>query len=1202
MLPSAQPPEADLFHSKYCINHVNYASDCKGDCQSYNDIESTVSVENDSSNENIRIMVWNVQGLGTKFLEKDFLLNIFEYDVIILLETMKLDTYQPNTGKHIFKHYQRKYQHPKARKPSGGIGILIRENLYSSNVVSIAKATDFVVWLRISQFDKNEVMHLGGVYVPPLDSTSTFSSFKNNNAYHLIQQDITHFSRIGSVAVCGDFNARTGSLSDFLFSPGKDSPCIINRETPPSQVSFPNKIRYSEDSKTNRYGKDLIDMCRSSNMRIMNGYYRNDKNTGQFTCYTPCGKSLIDYLICDPICFESLQYFKIMPLNSYSDHRSLTFAFKQLKLTSTQQNPERHDSNKTKKFFRYVFDPKSIVGITEQLQSHNSQSLYDGMVHSVTSDKGVNDAVNKFYALLESAIAENCTKKCQRPATNTFPKNEWFDEECKCLKRRTNDFPKTHDLNIDDNLKQYHIHKRNYKALTQKKKRQHYNKIREDLDELNSNSNEYWKYWNKINNNAAYKTSTNGISLETFETYFKKIQSPPDHAVSKFDNGFLKQISEFVQCYDSSTIEPSVTDQPITVNEVQQAMDSLKFGKAPGIDGICNDFYKYLSNHLCQPLALLFNYIWERGIYPDKWTEGIIQPLHKKGNINEADNYRKLTLMASMGKIFESIINKRFIFQTETMNVEDPHQFGFTRDCRTSDNVFILDTLISFQKSEKKQLHVAFIDFSKAFDYVNRTFLYYKMLKTGYSNKLLKIIQSMFSQATAKVRWHGKLGSEINSTFGVLQGGIVSPKLFNLYLSDLKEYLDESCGVTIYGTTFTHLLYADDLVLISENSKGLQTLLENLGNYCKKWHLIINYQKSKVMQFGKAGNRKEVTVLTIEGETLEIVSSYKYLGHVISSSVNIHKIMYEHLAVQAQRAMHSLKEKIKTSVGYLTPKLSIKMFDTHILPILEYHSEIWFSLKEISDLEKIQLKFLKNMLGVRYQTSTVAVLADTGRFPLFVRQQVSAIKYLDRLNSNTCPLLVRKCFEIQTQLHDKSSTCWLSRLHKAMSQLGQTINFNRPSLTINSIYETIQNKMFSEINDSAMNPKLRTYKHFKLEARIESYLNGNFPRSIYSNIARLRLVSHNLNIELGRHKRPLVPAEQRICEKCGLDEVEDEFHCIMKCEKWAELRLNLIQSACNAIDGFLVLNPYEQFCRILNNQNSNMTYSLGKFLQKAFTN
>ena len=73
-----------------------------------------------------------------------------------------------------------------------------------------------------------------------------------------------------------------------------------------------------------------------------------------------------------------------------------------------------------------------------------------------------------------------------------------------------------------------------------------------------------------------------------------------------------------------------MTDMPITLYEVQTELKNLKQGKAPGIDGIGNEFYKYLSDYLLHPLTTLFNYIWEKGVNPDKWSEGLTQPLHKK--------------------------------------------------------------------------------------------------------------------------------------------------------------------------------------------------------------------------------------------------------------------------------------------------------------------------------------------------------------------------------------------------------------------------------------------------------------------------------------------------------------------------------------------------------------------------------------------
>ena len=305
-------------------------------------------------------------------------------------------------------------------------------------------------------------------------------------------------------------------------------------------------------------------------------------------------------------------------------------------------------------------------------------------------------------------------------------------------------------------------------------------------------------------------------------------------------------------------------------------------------------------------MTTLYNYIWDKGEFPDKWAEGLIQPLHKKGSQSEADNYRKLTLMACIGKIFEAILNKRLVFQSEVTLIDDPNQFGFCRNCRTTDNVFILDTLISHQKSVKKPLFLCFIDFTKAFDFINRDFLYYKLLKRGFSGKLVRLIISMFAKANARVRWNGEVGEKIDRTHGVLQGGIISPKLFNLFLADMHEYLDTSQGVKVNNTIFTHLVYADDLVLISENQNGLQVLLENLAEYCRKWHLIVNRNKSKVMLFNTPKKETASLKFMLDNHKLEIVSSFKYFGHILTTSRNICAAMHGHIATQAQRATHLL--------------------------------------------------------------------------------------------------------------------------------------------------------------------------------------------------------------------------------------------------------------------------------------------------------
>ena len=272
------------------------------------------------------------------------------------------------------------------------------------------------------------------------------------------------------------------------------------------------------------------------------------------------------------------------------------------------------------------------------------------------------------------------------------------------------------------------------------------------------------------------------------------------------------------------------------------------------------------------------------------------------------------------------------------------------------------------------------------------------------------------------------------------------------------------------------------------------------------------------------------------------------------------------------------------------------MFDTHILPILEYNSEIWFPVREIDVLERIQLKFLKNMLGVRNQTSTVAILADTGRFPLVYRQQASALKYWDRLRSSDSPDLLKNCYDIQILMHQNKIPCWLSKVHQITNKMVEVQDNPSVNKIVIALYEQGQKQMMENINDNQKYPKLRTYKLFKNELRLETYLNNYFPKYVYRSIARFRLSSHNLNIELGRHKRPYIPADERFCKRCNCELVEDEFHCLMICTHWNNIRIELLETAYHHIKNFTILSTKTQFLEIISSKENKMILALGKFL------
>lgn len=129
----------------------------------------------------------------------------------------------------------------------------------------------------------------------------------------------------------------------------------------------------------------------------------------------------------------------------------------------------------------------------------------------------------------------------------------------------------------------------------------------------------------------------------------------------------------------------------------------VKNGKAAGPDGIIGEFFKHSATSIVPFLVQYFNYLFETGNFPEDWTEAIIQPLHKKGDINSPDNYRGISLLNISGKLYSSILNKRLVSWIEENNVLNDCQVGFRRNYSTVDHLFTLLSLVQKQLLNHKQ-------------------------------------------------------------------------------------------------------------------------------------------------------------------------------------------------------------------------------------------------------------------------------------------------------------------------------------------------------------------------------------------------------------------------------------------------------------------------------------------------------------------
>ena len=189
------------------------------------------------------------------------------------------------------------------------------------------------------------------------------------------------------------------------------------------------------------------------------------------------------------------------------------------------------------------------------------------------------------------------------------------------------------------------------------------------------------------------------------------------------------------------------------------------------------------------------------------------------------------------------------------------NQIGYKRGLRTTDHILVLKNIIDkyIQNTQRKYLFACFVDFKSAFDTVGGGGggMFYKLLKMGIGGNFIKILRSTYSQTKYAVKINGFISRPFASSVGVKQGYVLSPLLFNLYLSVLPAvFNDNGCSpVNINSLSTNCLMFADDLALSSETAYGLQECINRLDAYCKKWSLNINLSKTKVIIFNKGGHK-----------------------------------------------------------------------------------------------------------------------------------------------------------------------------------------------------------------------------------------------------------------------------------------------------------------------------------------------------------
>ena len=160
--------------------------------------------------------------------------------------------------------------------------------------------------------------------------------------------------------------------------------------------------------------------------------------------------------------------------------------------------------------------------------------------------------------------------------------------------------------------------------------------------------------------------------------------------------------------------------------------------------------------------------ILESGVVPESWSIGVITAIYKnKGSKDNPDNYRGITLLSCISKLFTSLVNYRLTLYLDAYSLLGEEQTGFREGYSTIDNIFVLYSLIDLCLSKRKRIYAAFVDYKKAFDTVDRSALWQKLINIGFNGKLFNVIKNIYDNAKSCVRSNGQMSDFFNSEIGV---------------------------------------------------------------------------------------------------------------------------------------------------------------------------------------------------------------------------------------------------------------------------------------------------------------------------------------------------------------------------------------------------------------------------------------------------
>ena len=615
------------------------------------------------------------------------------------------------------------------------------------------------------------------------------------------------------------------------------------------------------------------------------------------------------------------------------------------------------------------------------------------------------DEATTLWIKIFSETANRHAPLIEKTVTTKMKKIPWYNENLEALmKEKTKKLQLYRLYGLFTDLKLVKTLSNKITHLKRKLKKMYYS------DKINSYEGDPRKIW---------KVMKDVTNTEDIKDKIEPSLMNQDKA-NTFNN-FFATVGTKIQ--EKLNIKTPVTDfNPETGNfsfqeeseeNIIKLIDRLKTNIAVGVDDINVRLVKDTKHTIAKSLKQLVNISYKTSTFPNSMKRAIVKAIHKKGETDDPANYRPLSILPIISKIFERSAVNQLVQYLEGKKLLTHIQHAYRRGHSTQTCLNEIVNYIYEENDKGNIVGIASLDLSKAFDSINHDLLLLKLNKLGLCVNSLKWCRSYLTNRKQQTKFTKYTSSTETVTSGVPQGSILGPILFICFVNDLPEIF-KNCKI---------MSYADDtqILVTAKTAKQIKKKIETLIKQAQLWYtensLLNNASKTEVIAIS---NRKIdetfVVNITENGKPVELTpkSSIKVLGVHIDNRLNWNKQVNE-VNKKARYATRNLQR----TFNILPFKCKLALYNSLVASHFNYADTVWggLSVKNKNKLQRTQNTVIKSMLGMKFKDSSEEALKKANLLSLDDKRKVHDAVYVHKALAGTLPDQVN-----QQYLKHRSST------------------------------------------------------------------------------------------------------------------------------------------------------------------------------------